>query len=46
MKQWVSKKEAIIDLKTKKERFVTKYKKETQEMLPKDLIDELGRYHE
>lgn len=42
MKQWVSKKEAIIDLKTKKERFVTKYKKETQEMLPKDLIDELG----
>lgn len=41
MKQWVSKKEAITDSKTKKERFVTKHKKETQQILPKDLIEKL-----
>ena len=38
MKQWVRKKESIIDFKTKKERFVTKHKKETQEILPRNLI--------
>ena len=41
LQQWVSKKESIIDLKTKKERFVTKCKKETQEILPKNLITKL-----
>lgn len=42
LQQWVCKKESMIDLKTKKERFVTKYKKETQEILPRNLIIKLG----
>lgn len=41
IKQWVSKKESIYDLKTKKERFVMKCKKETQDILPADLIIKL-----
>lgn len=41
MQQWVSKKESIYDLKTKKERFVMKCKKETQEILPANLIKKL-----
>ncbi|KAG5881806.1 hypothetical protein JTB14_004105 [Gonioctena quinquepunctata] len=41
MQQWVSKKESIFDLKTKKERFVMKCKKETQEILPANLIKKI-----
>lgn len=41
LKQWVNKKESIIDLKTKKERFVVKYRKEQQEILPRNLIAKL-----
>lgn len=38
LKQWVNKKDTINDIKTQKERFVTKYKKKSQQILPKDLI--------
>lgn len=41
IKQWVSKKESITDLKTKKERFVMKCKRETQEMSPRNAITKL-----
>ncbi|KAF9417738.1 hypothetical protein HW555_005245 [Spodoptera exigua] len=41
IKQWVSKKESITDLKTKKQRFVMKCKIETQEMSPRNAITKL-----
>lgn len=41
VKQWTHGKEMIIDSKTKKERFVSKYKKETKSMKPRNLIIQL-----
>lgn len=41
VKQWRNSKELIQDIKTKKERFITKYKKETQKIKPYDLIGQL-----
>nr|CAI5831925.1 unnamed protein product [Callosobruchus analis] len=41
VKQWSHGRETIIDQKTKKERYVTKYKKETKSMKPRDLVMQL-----
>ncbi|KAI8420458.1 hypothetical protein MSG28_008946 [Choristoneura fumiferana] len=41
VQQWRNSKELIMDLKTKKERYITKYKKEIQKMKPYDLIGQL-----
>lgn len=41
VKQWRNSKELIKDIKTKKERYVMKYKKETQKLKPYDLIGQL-----
>lgn len=43
LKQWVSKKEPIMDIKTKKETFVTKCKIESQEVKPEELIAKIER---
>ncbi|XP_060801187.1 uncharacterized protein LOC132904255 [Amyelois transitella] len=41
VKQWRNSKELIKDITTKKERYVMKYKKETQKLKPYDLIGQL-----
>ncbi|KAI8422982.1 hypothetical protein MSG28_014072 [Choristoneura fumiferana] len=41
VQQWRNSKELIMDFKTKKERYITKYKKEIQKMKPYDLIGQL-----
>lgn len=41
VKQWRNSKELIQDIKTNKERYITKYKKETQKLKPYDLITQL-----
>lgn len=44
LKQWINKKEKITDPKTKKERFIRKYKIELKEIPPRDLILNLEEY--
>ncbi|XP_049876011.1 uncharacterized protein LOC126377838 [Pectinophora gossypiella] len=41
VQQWIHGKETITDSKTKKERIISKYKKETTSMRPRDLIIQL-----
>ncbi|KAF9422926.1 hypothetical protein HW555_001469 [Spodoptera exigua] len=44
VKQWKQVKELIKDLKTKQNRYVTKYKKEIYSFKPRDLITQLEEY--